>query len=119
MDGDYSFAALLSDIGTRFVPAADKPDETIESTANALWLLAAGEPRPVSRAMPPLPELTREQAQLLRTLVARRLGGEPLAYMIGLQEFMGIDFVVAPGALIPRRETELLAAAALDALRQL
>ena len=38
--------------------------------------------------------------------VARKLKGEPLAYILGNQDFMGIRFVVSPAVLIPRRETE-------------
>ncbi len=42
------------------------------------------------------------------SLVARRAGGEPVAYLLGVREFYGRDFHVAPGVLIPRPETELL-----------
>ncbi len=41
-------------------------------------------------------------------LVARREAGEPMAYLIGVREFYGRDFVVSPDVLIPRPETELL-----------
>jgi release factor glutamine methyltransferase len=41
------------------------------------------------------------------------------AYDKGHTVFMGIDLLVGPGALVPRPETELLGASAVDALRQL
>jgi release factor glutamine methyltransferase len=41
------------------------------------------------------------------------------AYDKGRTLFMGIELLVAPGALVPRPETELLGASAVDALRQL
>jgi release factor glutamine methyltransferase len=41
------------------------------------------------------------------------------AYDKGHTLFMGIDLLVGPGALVPRPETELLGASAVDALRQL
>lgn len=53
------------------------------------------------------------QAQQYQTLVARRLAGEPMAYLLGHREFMGHDFAVTPDVLIPRPETELLVETAL------
>jgi release factor glutamine methyltransferase len=47
---------------------------------------------------------------------ARRLGGEPMAYVLGEREFYGLAFEVAPAVLIPRPETELLVEMALDLL---
>jgi release factor glutamine methyltransferase len=41
-----------------------------------------------------------------RQLVQRRLGGEPVAYLIGRREFWSLDLEVDPRVLIPRRETE-------------
>jgi release factor glutamine methyltransferase len=41
-------------------------------------------------------------------LESRRLAGEPVAQLIGMREFFGLDFEVTPDVLIPRPETELL-----------
>ncbi|MEW6661847.1 MAG: peptide chain release factor N(5)-glutamine methyltransferase [Bacillota bacterium] len=50
-------------------------------------------------------------------LVARRSSGYPLQYITGRQEFMSLDFLVAPGALIPRGDTEVLVEEVLDFAR--
>lgn len=39
--------------------------------------------------------------------IARRATREPVAYIIGVQEFWNRDFIVSPAVLIPRPETEL------------
>ena len=49
--------------------------------------------------------------------IARRLGGEPAAYIIGSKPFYKSEFVVMPGVLIPRSDTELLVEAGLKFLR--
>ncbi|MCP9464136.1 MAG: peptide chain release factor N(5)-glutamine methyltransferase [Nitrospira sp.] len=47
------------------------------------------------------------------SLVTRRSGREPLQYILGTQEFCGLEFYVTPAVLIPRPETELLVQEAL------
>lgn len=47
-------------------------------------------------------------------LVARRERGEPLAYVLGKREFYGRNFIVGPGVLVPRPESELLIEMALS-----
>ena len=42
------------------------------------------------------------------TLVARRAAREPVALILGLREFWGLDFEVTPDVLVPRPETELI-----------
>jgi len=48
-----------------------------------------------------------------RQLVVRRARREPVAYLVGHQEFYGLDFCVSSAVLIPRPETELLVEAAI------
>lgn len=43
-----------------------------------------------------------------RSLVARRGKGEPVAYLVGHKEFMGLDFEVTPDVLVPNPDTEVL-----------
>ncbi|SCY13087.1 peptide chain release factor N(5)-glutamine methyltransferase [Nitrosospira sp. Nsp13] len=61
-------------------------------------------------------ELTAEQAQSFHLLTARRVHGEPVAYLMGKREFYSLDFNVTPAVLIPRPETELLVDLALERL---
>ena len=50
------------------------------------------------------------------TLAERRRSGEPLAYLLGQQEFYGRPFAVSPAVLIPRADTETLVETALEQL---
>ena len=56
----------------------------------------------------PEAHLTPAQKAKLDELTERLLAGEPLPYILGQQEFMGLMFKVSPAVLIPRPETELL-----------
>jgi release factor glutamine methyltransferase len=53
-------------------------------------------------------DVTEEQLVLIGDLLERRLKGEPLQYILGEWEFMGLPFYVDERALIPRQDTELL-----------
>lgn len=73
-------------------------------------VLGVPEGRLLARDDLPVPP---DQAAAFRALVARRLTGEPVAYLVGEREFYGRRFVVDPRVLVPRPETEHLVEAAL------
>jgi release factor glutamine methyltransferase len=52
-----------------------------------------------------VPEPTAEQ---FFARITERRSGKPLQYLLGWQEFCGLEFEVTPAVLIPRPETELL-----------
>jgi len=58
-------------------------------------------------------QLSGEEEVRFYELTRRRRSGEPVAYITGRKEFMGLDFMVNPSVLIPRPETELLVENAL------
>jgi len=57
--------------------------------------------------------LTAAQQEEFERMKARRENHEPLQYIVGVCEFMGLDFYVDTRVLVPRPETELLAEAVL------
>ncbi|WP_312238764.1 peptide chain release factor N(5)-glutamine methyltransferase [Stenotrophomonas sp.] len=55
-------------------------------------------------------------ADAFAALLARRVAGEPVAYLVGSRGFWTLDLAVTPATLIPRPETELLVELALARL---
>ncbi len=61
--------------------------------------------------------ISHESHERARRLVARRVGGEPLAYIVGSAGFYRREFLVDSRVLIPRPETEHLVEEAIAHLR--
>ena len=53
-------------------------------------------------------ELREEQEKYFLEMMKDRLNQRPIAYILGNREFMGLDFFVKEGVLIPRPDTETL-----------
>ena len=53
-----------------------------------------------------------------RSLTAKRAKGEPVAYLVGHKEFMGLDFIVTPAVLVPNPDTEVLVQRAVEIARE-
>ena len=52
--------------------------------------------------------LSEDEEQLFNKFINERLNNRPIAYIVGNREFMGLDFFVKEGVLIPRPDTEVL-----------
>lgn len=100
--------ALLMEAGIS--PETATRDADLLARHTLAWDLATWLARRHENATP---EFTERFAAAIR----RRAHREPVAYIRGVQEFWGREFIVAPGVLIPRPETELLIEAANDFLR--
>ncbi|HPI28863.1 MAG TPA: HemK/PrmC family methyltransferase, partial [Candidatus Marinimicrobia bacterium] len=53
----------------------------------------------------------------IRVLLLKRASGQPIQYVLGSAEFMGLKLKVTPDVLIPRPETELLVEKTLELCR--
>ena len=62
--------------------------------------------------------LVAEELAAYKSAIKRRIGHEPVAYITGTKEFMGLPFRVTPEVLIPRPDTEILVEAVLKRLPQ-
>jgi release factor glutamine methyltransferase len=114
MNKEELYQILKIELSGKLTLLTDKPEETIDSTLRALWHAAYGVAKSVEEAVGlQLPELSQEQVLVLRSLIAQRLNGTPLAHITGRQRFMGIELLTDKRALIPRKETEILGRKAL------
>ncbi len=89
----------------------DRPQALLETKVLLLRAAALTEERYL--AAPNDPCSPKAEAYF-RRLVAKRLGGMPLAYLTGVKEFWSIPFEVTPSVLVPRPETEVLVEKVLE-----
>lgn len=52
--------------------------------------------------------ISDDEEKLFYEFINERLNNRPIAYIVGNREFMGLDFYVQEGVLIPRPDTEVL-----------
>ncbi len=114
------YQALLAQLTAELKTLPDKPEETADSTLRALWHTAHGAPKSAELAsVTELPVLSEFGEAALRALMKKRVTGVPLSHLTERQRFMGLEMLAGPAALIPRKETELLARNAIEVALQM
>ena len=103
-----NYRELLDNAAAQLAAIGDAP----MLDAELLLSKAVDRPRSHLRAWPEKQPDTEQLAQF-ETLLARRLEGEPMAYILGEREFWSMSLQVNPDTLIPRPDTETLVEAAL------
>jgi release factor glutamine methyltransferase len=63
--------------------------------------------------------ITKDKLALISRLLQRRIRGQPIQYILGKTEFMGLKFKVAPCVFIPRPETEILIEKTIETVKLL
>lgn len=106
-----SIADLIRLVATRLATVSDSP----QLDAELLLSQVLGRPRSYLYTWPER-QPDAEQNARFHELLARRLIGEPIAYLTGRREFWSLELEVSPDTLIPRPETELLVEQALQRL---
>ncbi|KRA80518.1 peptide chain release factor N(5)-glutamine methyltransferase [Altererythrobacter sp. Root672] len=101
-------AEALRQAAARLEPVSD----TARLDAELLMTHAFG----ASRSELLLRHMQADAPEAFMALVTRRERHEPVAYILGHKEFYGREFLVAPGVLIPRMDSETTVAAALSAV---
>ena len=108
-------AGRLRELGAVGVVGADAGCARVEALALMRKALEVGDNAMVLARDDECPDA--ESAGKFATMLARRLRGEPVAYILGRREFYGRDFMTDSRALIPRPETELLVELGVGFLR--
>lgn len=96
------------------VAGVDDPDQEVR------WMIERVTGQTAAEQAASLDEpATEREVRFLDQMVARRVTGEPLQYVLGRWAFRTLDLLVDRRVLIPRPETEVVAGLALDVLHRL
>ncbi len=111
MAEEIRISELLEAVTTRLAEVSESP----RLDAEILLGRAIDMPRSYLFAHP---EDVPDEAAVERfeRTVARRLAGEPMAYIMGMREFWSMELMVSPATLVPRPETEILVDRALGVI---
>jgi release factor glutamine methyltransferase len=104
-----SISQLLAQAETQF---AQSGSESPQLDAAVLLCHAIAKPRAYLFTWPERC-IEKNQLAVFRSLVERRVLGEPVAYIVGEREFWSLPLLVSPSTLIPRPDTERLVELAL------
>ena len=63
--------------------------------------------------------LDKDKSFLISSALKKRISCEPVQYILGKTEFMGLEFRVSPGIFIPRPETEILVETVINIAKSL
>lgn len=91
----------------------DLPTDSARRDTEILLCHCLGKPRAWLYTWPEY-EVSQDSAHQFRQLLARRGAGWPVAYLVGEREFWSLPLAVSSATLIPRPETEVLVAWALE-----
>ena len=99
-------AHVLAEARARLIAAGIRPTEAaLDTDLYACTILRWDRARLVTERQRPVPPQLEPR---FSEWIARRAQREPSAYIVGVREFWGLDFVVTPAVLIPRPETEFI-----------
>ena len=118
MSADKSIAGKSIDAARRALAARLKSSATDSAELDARILIGAmlnlDLTGMITEAARPL---TGDESSRLESFARRRLAGEPVARIVGMKEFWGLQLKLSPATLVPRPDTETVVELALEMLR--